>query len=367
MTERRAPGQLLRALRRRAALLCSVLLGSGVFAACGGTPPLAPQAPPKAKKRAAPQQQTLPALNARERELQGALRRDVAKFAGKIGERNVANKWELASAADELAEALSAEGLGIDRQGYDIDGEVVAQNLAVEVRGTRRADEIILVGAHYDSAPGSPGADDNASGVAAVLALARRFRGASPARTVRFVFFVNEEPPYFQTDRMGSLVYARAVAAKGETVLAMLSIESIGYYSDQPGSQKYPAAVRDRYPRTGNFLAVVANPKSKALLAQVTATLKAEASLPIVGDALPESMPGVGWSDHWSFWQIGVPAVMLTDTATFRNPHYHRPTDTPDRLDYGRMARAVYGIERVVIDLAGIKDAPSRPQATIRN
>lgn len=317
-----------------------------------GTPPPPRATPPEPPVEAPPEvEPAAPApLTAEEQALRTELDKDVHALA-KIGERNVDKKWELASAADWIADELDAAGLGVHREGYEV-GEVAAQNLATEVRGGARGSELVIVGAHYDSASGSPGADDNASGVAAVLALARRFAKTQPKRTLRFVWFVNEEPPFFQTPQMGSLVYAKALAARGETAVAMVSVESIGVFSDAPGSQRYPAPLAKKHPDVGNFVAVVGDERSAPLVDRFSAALSKGASLPVESDSLPAELPGVGWSDHWSFWQIGVPAIMVTDTAPFRYPHYHKPTDTPGRLDFDRMARVTQGLFVALSQLA---------------
>jgi Zn-dependent M28 family amino/carboxypeptidase len=299
----------------------------------------------------------LPPLGAREQAYKLELERDVRHLSTKVGERNAAKKWELADAADWIFAELEAAGYSARREGYEVDG-VAAQNFEASVKGEGGNQEIVVIGAHYDTAPGSPGADDNASGVAAVLALARRFRTATPARTIRFVFFTNEEPPYFQTENMGSLVYARAVHERKENVVAMLSIESIGYFDDSPGSQKFPAGLSKSFPSVGNFIAVVGDRDSADLVTRVTQTLRGWSNVPTEGAALDARIPGVGWSDHWSFWQIQVPAVMITDTALFRNAHYHKPTDAAGTLDYDRMARVVAGLESVIADLTGDSTAP---------
>ncbi|MBK7583709.1 MAG: M20/M25/M40 family metallo-hydrolase [Myxococcales bacterium] len=341
-----------------------LLLALGVFAGCA--PHHAAQTSPKtpAPGVIAKPSGVVP-LTGREQATAEELRRDVTELATKLGERNTEKKWELAGAADWLVESLEAAGYAVARDGHEIDG-VAVQNLAVEVRGGQAANEIVLVGAHYDTAQGSPGANDNASGVAAVLALARRYKGATPDRTLRFVFFANEEPPYFQTANMGSVLYAKGITTRGEKIAAMLSIESIGVYSDVAGSQRFPAGLSGRYPKTGNFVAVVGNPASKTLVELVADGLNARATLPAVGAALPDSLPEAGWSDHWAFWQIGVPAVMITDTAGFRDDHYHKPTDTPERLDYARAARLVVGLESVIAELTGdtqalLPDKKSKP------
>lgn len=325
-----------------------------LLCACAPAATAPPGAASASKKKAAPAppraERALPPLTEHERALAAELRASVEHLAGKIGERNASKKWELADAADWLAAELERAGYGVERQGYEA-GDIAAQNLIVEVRGRQAASEVVVVGAHYDSASSSPGADDNASGVAAVLALARRFRARAPERTLRFALFALEEPPHFQTAAMGSLVYAKSVAARGDKVVAMLGIESIGYFSDAPGSQHYPEAIAPGHPTTGNFVAVVGNPESAALLEGTVTILRQHATLPVEGATLAEDV--AGWSDHWSFWQIGVPAVMITDTAPFRNEHYHRPTDTPDRLDFDRMARVVAGLEHVLESLCG--------------
>ncbi len=165
--------------------------------------------------------------------------------------------------------------------------------------------------------------------------------------------FANEEPPYFQTPAMGSVVYARRCRERGEQVVAMLSLETIGFYSDQPGSQHYPVPFGLLYPSTGDFVGFVGNTASRALVREAIGVFRASARFPSEGVAAPGALPGVGWSDHWAFWQEGYPAVMITDTAPFRNPDYHTRRDTPERLSYAPMARVVAGLERVVEALAG--------------
>ena len=187
--------------------------------------------------------------------------------------------------------------------------------------------------------------------MAATLALARAFAGRHGERTLRLVFFVNEEPPHFQTASMGSWVHARRCRQRGEKVVAMLSLETIGYFSDEAGSQRYPAPFSLFYPSTGDFIAFVGNYASRRLVREVVGSFRRRARFPSEGGALPGFIPGIGWSDHWAFWQEGYPALMVTDTAPFRYPYYHSVYDTPDRLDYDRMARVVSGLEGVVEDL----------------
>jgi hypothetical protein len=282
------------------------------------------------------------------------LREDVQTLAGVIGERNVFLPERLQAAEQWLTVALREAGYEVRREPYETDGVTVA-NLIAEIAGSDRASEIVLVGAHYDTVSGTPGADDNASGVAATLALARSLRTAVPRRTIRFVFFVNEEPPWFQTAQMGSHVHARGARSRGEKIVAMFSIECVGFYSDGKTSQMYPVPVSLVYPAQGNFAAFVGNIHSAALVREAIEIFRGKSSLPSEGGALPEGITGIGWSDQWSFWRFGYPAVMVTDTALFRNPYYHSPGDTPETLDYERMEELVGGMEAVVATLAGVE------------
>lgn len=293
----------------------------------------------------------LPPASAWERQLAVELRRDVQALAGDIGERNERKPAELARAADYVARGLAASAT-VARLAYR-HGPARLENVEGTIRGTDTRAPVVVLGAHYDSVEGSPGANDNATGVAALLALARHFAHAHPLRTLRFVAFANEEPPYFQQSSMGSLVYARLCRTRGDEIGAMLSLETMGYYDDGSGSQHYPLPGIDlAYPDRGDFIAVVGDLGSRTLVRRVVGRFRDAARFPSEGAAFPGAVPGVGWSDHWSFWQAGYAGVMLTDTAPFRYPHYHEATDTPDRVDYARLARVVRGVAHVVEALA---------------
>jgi len=295
-----------------------------------------------------------PPLTAEQAQLRDELRGHVRALAGEIGPRNVAHPKSLARAEEYLAETLRTMGHEVRRQTYEAEG-VPCSNLIAEVPGVEAGGAMVIVGAHYDTCWTTPGADDNTSAVAATLALARRFARTRPQRTLRFVLFVNEEPPFFRTRRMGSLVYARHCAASNERIAAMICLEMLGYYSDGAGSQRYPLpGLGLAYPRRGDFIGFVSNLRSRRLLRDVIGAFRRHADIPSEGAALPGWAPGVGLSDHWSFWKAGYAdrAIMVTDTAMFRNPNYHRPSDTPDTLDYARMARVVTGLEAVVRALA---------------
>ena len=298
----------------------------------------------------------LPALTEEEVRLAAALRGHVEAVAGR--EHNQFQPAALESVARYLEGALSGMGYVPLAQRFST-GLGEARNIEVEVRGS--GEEIVLVGAHYDSvagapgAPGAPGANDNGSGVAATLELARRLRAVVPLRTLRFVFFVNEEPPFFQGADMGSRRYAIRARERNERIAAMFSLETIGYYSDRPGSQHYPFPLGFFYPTSGNFVAFVSNLGSRSLLHRSIATFRRHAAFPSEGVAAPALIPGVDWSDHASFWEQGYPALMVTDTAPYRYPHYHSAADTPDKLDYERLARVVTGLERMLRALAGVR------------
>ncbi len=294
---------------------------------------------------------TLP-LTTQETELRDALRRDVEKLAGEIGERNVWRYRALAAAADFLEVSLGKSGYEVCRQGFEAAG-VTCYNIEVEIQGADRADEIVIIGAHYDSVEGSPGANDNATGAAAVISLARLLTGEKRSRTVRFVEFVNEEPPYFRSSQMGSVVYAKHCRKRGEKIVAMFSLETIGYYSDEKGSQNYPFPFGLIYPSTGNFIGFVGNTLSGGVVRDVVASFRRHTKFPSEGGALPSIIPGIGLSDHWAFWQEGYPGVMVTDTAPFRYPYYHARDDTPDKVQYDRLAKVVAGLGRVIADIAG--------------
>ncbi len=296
----------------------------------------------------------LPELTDDETELRGRLESHVQALAGDIGERNVITPDALARAEEYIRRAFNGSIYQVAEQTYDVRLEppLTVRYIEVEISGTASPGDIVIVGAHYDTVPGCAGANDNTTGVAAVLELARLLPTRTMDRTVRLVAFVNEEPPFFQTDVMGSRVYARRCRERDENVVAMLSLETIGFYADEPGSQKYPFPFSFFYPDTGNFVGFVGNLGSRGLTRRAIRAFRESTEFPSEGLAAPAWIPGIGWSDQWSFWREGYPGVMITDTAPFRYPHYHTPQDTPDRIDYDRLARVVMGVSRVVEVLA---------------
>ncbi len=297
----------------------------------------------------------LPAMTAEQRQLAAQLARDVRHLSETIGERNVGKPGSLDAAADFIRDRLLDLGYVPDEQTYLLN-EITCSNIVVEIAGAAEAESIVLVGAHYDTVPGSPGADDNASAVAVLLAMAERLQAVRPARTIRLAWFTNEEPPHFQTPQMGSYVYAKACRDRDDRIVAMLALDGLGYYRDEAGSQRYPPPFHWLYPDRGDFIAFVTRLQDRPLLRRCIGAFRAHAAFPSEGGAVPEFLPGTSWSDHWAFWQFDYPAVMVTDTLPFRNPHYHGAGDTADRLDYDRMARVTEGLLAVTNDLAGIAE-----------
>ncbi len=281
------------------------------------------------------------------------LHNDVFYLAKRIGERHHRRPGSLEQTAAFLERRFKELGCAVRIQTYGKGNPAPFKNIEVEIRGSRFPDEIVLIGAHYDTVPGSPGADDNATGVAALLELAWEFCRRPLPKTLRLVAFVNEEEPFATTEEMGSLVYARAARERKENITAMLSLESIGFYRDTPGSQHYPPPFSWIYPDTGSFLAFVGNANSRQLVWQAIASFRRCAPFPSEGVAAPESLAkDIARSDHASFWRYGYPALMITDTVPFRNPHYHTEEDTLETLDIDRLARVVQGLQKVVEDLA---------------
>jgi len=252
-------------------------------------------------------QGVLPPLSPAQSELAGRLSEDVRQLSSAIRERNLQHEGSLQATTDYLRGKLTQAGYSVTEQTYTIEGEAVS-NLEADLVGSASADGVVIVGAHYDSVDGTVGANDNATGVAATLELARSLRGSQLLRTIRFVFFVNEEPPYFQTGQMGSVVYARKLKLDHIPVSAVISLETMGYYSDAPGSQKYPPLLNLLYPGRGDFIGFVGNSESRDLVRRATRAFRESAKFPSEGIAAPANWPGIGWSDQWSFWQEGWPA-----------------------------------------------------------
>ncbi len=293
----------------------------------------------------------LPPLSEDEVILRTRLQNHVNTLAQEIGERNLWHYPALQASVNYIRGVFRGLGYVPESLVYESGGHSV-ENLSVELKGGTLPEEIIVVGAHYDSVIGSPGANDNATGVAALLELARILKQVPVARTLRFVTFVNEEPPFYRTEEMGSLVYANRSHRREERITAMLSLETIGCYKDEAGSQHYPFPFSYFYPDTGNFIGFVGNLASRDLVHQAIDSFRQHTRFPSEGLAAPGWITGVGWSDHWSFWKAGYPAIMITDTALFRYEEYHSYSDLPGKIDFDGTARVVSGMAATIADLA---------------
>lgn len=255
----------------------------------------------------------------------------------------MAHPEQLSAAREYLQDQWSQQGYTPELQKYDVDGQD-AYNIEVEVTGATRPLEIVVLGAHYDSHDANPGADDNASGVAVMLATSKFFAGSRPDRTVRFVAFTNEEPPYFKTEAMGSAVYARRSRDRDEQIVGMIALDCVGYFSDEPESQHYPWIIAALYPSTGNFIGFVSRPRDRDVMRQAQRGFSRATDLAVEHIVAPATMPGIDWSDHWSFWQQKYPALMISDTALYRNSNYHTQNDRADTIDYPRLAKVAQGV-----------------------
>ncbi len=279
------------------------------------------------------------------------LRIHVDRLAAGIGERNVFCPARLREAADYIRSAWVEQGYDVVSQSYKASG-VACENLETTLFGGARKQQIVLLGAHYDSVQGSPGADDNASGVAALLEISRCLASAETDRTVRFVAFVNEEPPFFFWKNMGSMVYARTARKRGDDIRLMISLEMLGYYDLRHGSQHYPPLFRFFYPKRANFVAFVSNLRSRKWMLRAVSAFAAHSDFPVEHVATLGIVPGISLSDHLSFWRQGYRALMVTDTAFYRNPFYHSPWDIPDTLDFASFARVTEGLSKSALVLA---------------
>lgn len=272
----------------------------------------------------------------------------VRMLAETLAPRNEANPENLERVAAYVRGEFERAGGRVADQPFEADGTTYRNVTALFGPDTR---ERIVVGAHYDAAGPLPGADDNASGVAGLIELAHLLGKAPPLkRRVELVAFALEEPPHFGSETMGSAVHAGSLKEMGARVRAMICLEMIGYFTDEAGSQEFPLpGLGLLYPNRGNFIAVVGKPRQGSLTRRVRNRMRSASALPVHSINAPESVPGVGLSDHRNYWKAGYPAVMITDTAFFRNDNYHSARDTPDTLDYRRMAMVVEGVYAAVL------------------
>lgn len=280
----------------------------------------------------------------------GSLRGVVEALAAIDPPRNAEHPESLERAASFIAARMSAAGLTPELQAFDAESVRYHNVSALHGTGDRAR---VVVGAHYDVFGPNPGADDNASGVAALLHVASKLSSRQLPVDVELVAYALEEPPHFRSESMGSAHHARALADAGVEVIGMLSLEMLGYYTDAPNTQEFPDPGLARFfPTTGNFIAVLARTQDAAMLERVRAAIDGANDLRAFALSGPPELAGLDQSDHLNYWSQGFPAVLITDTAFFRNPHYHKPTDRPETLDYVRLEKAADGVHAAVIDLA---------------
>jgi Zn-dependent M28 family amino/carboxypeptidase len=271
----------------------------------------------------------------------------VDRLAGLIGPRTLGKPKTIQATVGYLHAQWESMGFEVTEERFDALGDQ-ATNLVVIQAGSRAPDQVIVLGAHYDTVPSTPGADDNASAVAVLLEVSRLLKDYVGSRTIRYVAFACEEPPYFNVDAMGSQFHARQSALRGDKILGMLCLEMVGYFRDEVGSQRVPSSIprflHRFFPKRANFLAAVGNLQSLKLAYGFRRGFKRGTRLPLFSICLPEKISEIRLSDNSSFWDQGYPALMLTDTSFLRNPNYHLATDTPDTLDYSRMTDVTLGV-----------------------
>lgn len=286
-------------------------------------------------------------------EIEKNLKKTVSTLSKDIGSRGCLQTEALNQTIDYITSELTDYSYSVSLQPYDVEGKIY-KNISVEIKGRKTPEKIIVIGAHYDTVTGTPGADDNASGVAGLLELARLLRNEPLDKTVRFVAFTLEEPPFFRSKFMGSHIYAQSLNDNNEDVEGMICLEMIGYFTDKPGSQVFPLSLfKLMYPDAGNFIMFASNFRSKKFLARVKDGFKKGSVLPVESISAFSLIPGVDFSDHRSFWEFGYNALMVTDTAFYRNPHYHEIGDILETLDYERMSEVVLGLKSAIEKLAG--------------
>lgn len=272
------------------------------------------------------------------------LYKHVDELAVKIGPRSLYQYGKLKEAEDYIKNTLKEFGLEYTLQTYDFGGKSF-NNVIVTLPGEKEPGKVVVIGAHYDTVPTTPGADDNASAAAVLLEICRNLKDYRPAKTLKLIFFVNEEPPAFNTKHMGSYVYAKRAKQEKEDIVGMICLEMVGYYSDIKGGQTFPLPLMNLiYPDTPNFIAIVGNFKSRKLVKHMARSIKKASTIPVETLSTFEFVPGVNLSDHASFWKMGYPAVMVTDTSFYRNPNYHTPDDTINTLDFEKMAKLLKGL-----------------------
>ena len=283
--------------------------------------------------------------------IERALHADVAYLTQTIGPRNPPHAEALRRAEAWVTERWSTQGYDVLRQPFEVEG-VECANLEIAIPGRSRPSEIVLLSAQYDTWPDSPGANNNGSGMVVLLKVSEWLRDARLDRTVRLLAFTTQEPPYDNTPHMGSLRYARGCRERGENILAALSMDAIGIYKHEPGTQKIPFPFSLFYPTRGDFLAFIANLESRPYVVTATRGFKKWSAFPIEAASVPHWVKGAAWSDHGSFWKMGYPGIQITDTGAFRAASHTTKDDTIEKLDFAALARISLGMYGAVVELA---------------
>ncbi len=285
-------------------------------------------------------------------DIQENLKKTVDILSKEIGSRGYLQIDALEKTVDYITSEFKRYGYNVSLQPYEFEGRIY-KNIYTEIRGKKAPEKILIIGAHYDTVTGTPGADDNASGIAGLVEIARLLYNQPLDKTVRFVAFSLEEPPFYRSKLMGSHVYAQSLKEKGEDIEGMICLEMIGYFTNEPESQFFPLSFfRWMFPDRGNFIALVSNLQSKDFLNRVKHAFKKGTDLPVQSISTLSIIPGIDFSDHRSFWEFGYNALMVTDTAFYRNPHYHNIGDFPETLDYESMSKVVLGLKSAIEELA---------------
>ena len=289
----------------------------------------------------------LPRATTQQLDVAARLKRDVIAIASKP--HNVFHHGAYIEARDYILGSLKSAGYSARTQ------EVIpgADNIIVDIAAKRPDAPLLVIGAHYDSAESAPGANDNGTGTAALLELARSLKALDGRgnNQLRLIWFANEEPPYFQRGGMGSVLAAREIAESDKRLIGMISLETLGYYDEREGTQHYPFPLGLRYPSTANFVAFVGTTGSRPFLRRSIGSFRKAATIPSVGGVAPAFVEGIDWSDHWAFQREGIPAFMVTDTAPFRYRWYHTRSDTADKVDFRRLSLVVEGLQKMILDL----------------
>ncbi len=302
----------------------------------------------------------LPCSNSspRDKIKESLLYKHVEYLSEKIGSRSVFEYDRLTAAKEYILSCLASMGYIPSVQDFSYQGRIFS-NIILSIPGKSRAGDIVVFGAHYDTVIGTPGADDNASAVAILLEMCRHLRDYVPERTLRLVFFTLEEPPAFLSSCMGSRVYAQECSRQKENIQAMVSLEMLGYYSDQKGAQGFPFPLMSlMYPSTPNFIAVVGNLSSRGIVKKVARSMRKTGTIPVETLTTFGFVPGVDFSDHKSFWKMGYHALMITDTAFYRNPNYHSDKDRIATLDFDRLSCLLPALVQMAKDLTSSPPLP---------